>query len=94
MDVDITRVRLYNQSDKPFDGLSGVSLNSAIEKNHIKVVALGNEAKKYLLKAGINEFFILPHPSGRNRKLNDAEFVKKTLDQCRDYIYKGVVAYE
>lgn len=90
MDLDVTRMRMYNQSDKPFEGLSGTSLNLAIAKNHIKVIALGTEAKKYLLKAGINEFFVLPHPSGRNRLLNDKKFVKQTLAQCRDYLYKGV----
>ena len=84
MNVDIGRVRLYNQIDKPFEGLSGVSLNLAIKKNHIKVIALGGEAKKYLLKAGIEEFFCLPHPSLRNRKLNNQEYVKKTLQQCKD----------
>src|SRR5665213_2208169 len=88
MDLDVTRMRMFNQSDKPFEGLSGVSLNLAITKGHIKVIALGGEAKKYLLKAGIEEFFVLPHPSGRNRLLNDEKFVKKTLEQCRDYIYK------
>lgn len=90
MNVDITRVRMYNQSDKPFEGLSGTTLNIAIDKKHIKVIALGEAAKKYLIKANINEFFVLPHPSGRNRLLNDKKFVKKTLEQCKDYIYKGV----
>lgn len=91
IDLDVTRMRMYNQIDKPFEGLSGVSLNTAIKTNHIKVIALGNAAQKYLLKAGIEEFFVLPHPSGRNRKLNDKEYVKKTLQQCKDYIYKGAV---
>lgn len=90
MNLDVTRMRMYNQIDKPFDGMSGISLNTAIKTNHIKVIALGGAAKKYLLKAGIEEFFILPHPSGRNRLLNDKKFVKKTLEQCQDYIYKGV----
>jgi hypothetical protein len=89
MNVDVSRIRLYNQIDKPFDGLSGASLNLAIKKKHIKVVALGVEAKKYLLAAGIEEFYCLPHPSSRNRLLNDEDFVKKTLSQCRDYIYQG-----
>lgn len=90
MDVDVTRMRMYNQIDKPFEGLSGTSLNIAISKNHIKVVALGSAAKKYLLKAGINEFFVLPHPSGLNRKLNDKKFVEDTLEKCQEYIYAGV----
>jgi len=87
MDLDVSRMRMYNQSDAPFDGLSGVSLNIAIKKKHIKVIALGVEAKKYLLAAGIEEFFCLPHPSPKNLLLNDKDFVDKTLEQCRSYIY-------
>jgi uracil-DNA glycosylase len=80
---------MYNQSDKPFEGMSGMALNIAVEKGHIKVIALGEAAKKYLLKAGINEFFVLPHPSGRNHLLNNKKFVKQTLEQCRTYIYQS-----
>lgn len=87
MDVDISRVRMYNQIDHPFEGMSGLSLNNAIKAKHIKVVALGEAAKKYLLRANINEFFVLPHPSPKNRSLNDKKFVKQTLEQCRSYIY-------
>lgn len=87
MDLDVTRMRLYNRIDQPFDGISGVSLNLAIKKNHIKVIALGGEAKKYLLKAGIDEFFILPHPSSANKAKHKPDFLIPKLQQCRDYIY-------
>lgn len=90
MDIDITRVRMYNQCDNPFPGFSADSLNRAIEADHTKVIALGNNAMNYLLKVGVEEFFLLPHPSGRNLKLNDPKFVKATLSQCRRYIYEGV----
>jgi len=89
MNVDITRVRLYNQIDNPFEGISGASLNAAIRNGHIKVIALGVNAQKYLLKTAIYEFYVLPHPSSRNRKLNDKEFVKKILGQCEAFIYRG-----
>lgn len=88
MNVDVSRVRMFNQSDKPFNGIGNVSsLNQATELGHIRVVALGNKAFNYLLKVGVNEFFVLPHPSGRNRQLNNKKFVQEKLDQCRDYIY-------
>ncbi len=90
MDIDITRVRLYNQSDRPFSNtMQTLSLNNAIANNHIRVIALGNKAMDYLMDAGINEFFVLPHPSGLNRKLNDKKKLRENLSQCRKYIYEG-----
>src|ERR1700722_9847802 len=67
MDVDVSRVRFYNQSDNPFHGFSGVSLNQAVKTQHIKVIALGKVAMKYLMDVGIDSFFVLPHPSPANK---------------------------
>lgn len=55
--------------------------------NHWKVpvVALGNKASDRLTKMGI-EHFKLPHPSGRNRKLNDPKFVDSELEKCKNYL--------
>lgn len=92
MDVDITRVRFYNQADGPFDNqLSLLTLNKAIELEQIKVIALGQRAAKYLDKAGVEEYYILPHPSPRNRQLNDPEFIKGKLAACQTYIYQGII---
>ena len=92
MDVDITRVRLYNQCDGPFNSrMSQVTLNKAIELQQIKVIALGQNAANYLAKVGINEFFLLPHPSGLNRLLNDKKYVDLKLGACKQYIYEGVL---
>lgn len=92
MDIDITRVRLYNQSDSPFSNLmSRVSLNRAIELGQIRVIALGQKAANYLKKAGIEQYFLLPHPSGRNRLTNDIDYVKVKLEHCKNYIYKGTL---
>ncbi len=92
MDVDITRVRFYNKADGPFDNpLSRATLNQAVKLGQIRVVALGQKAGHYLSKVGVEEFYVLPHPSGRNRLLNDKEFVKNKLGSCRTYIYQGVL---
>jgi hypothetical protein len=48
-----------------------------------KVVALGNEASKALGKI---PHFKLPHPSGRNRQINDALFIKTKLAECKEYM--------
>ncbi len=49
------------------------------------IIALGNEASKRLIKAGISHFK-LPHPSGRNRQINDKEFISKKLTECKKWI--------
>ena len=92
MDVDITRVRMYNQCDGPFDNpLSRTTLNAAIGLQQIKVIALGQKAATYLGNVGVEEYYILPHPSGLNRLLNDKEYVKNKLESCKVYIYQGVL---
>lgn len=91
MDVDITRVRLYNQSDAPFSNVMALtSLNRACELRQIAVIALGQKAATYLKKTGVKNYFLLFHPSGRNRLLNRQDYVTLRLAQCKKYIYEGV----
>ena len=49
------------------------------------VIALGNTASKALNKLKIKHFK-LPHPSPRNRLLNNKKFITKQLKECRKYI--------
>lgn len=51
-----------------------------------KVIALGDKASKYLTQIGC-EHFKLPHPSGRNLKLNDEKLVRNVLKQCKEFIH-------
>jgi len=46
-------------------------------------VALGNNASRALY--GIPHFK-LPHPSPKNRKLNDKEFIASELQKCYSYL--------
>lgn len=89
MDVDVQKIRLFNQSDDPFSGLSGMNLKRAIDLGHIKVIALGKKALNYLIQVDLEEFYALPHPSGLNRALNHRKKLKETLGQCRSYLYRG-----
>lgn len=50
-----------------------------------RVIALGNCASRALRKAGIPHYK-MPHPSPRNRKLNDKEFIYRKLVACRLYL--------
>lgn len=54
----------------------------AIEDNY-PIIALGNEVSKWL---NIHPHFKLPHPSGRNRQINDKAFIASKLDECKKYI--------
>lgn len=47
------------------------------------IVALGNNASKRL---GDAKHFKLPHPSGRNRQINDKELIMRRLSECKLYI--------
>lgn len=53
------------------------------------VIALGNEAEKYLKLAKIPHFK-LPHPSGLNRLLNDKNWLTGQLNACKQYILKNM----
>lgn len=56
-------------------------------------IALGNAAAKELQcvsHCGIGvPHFKLPHPSGRNRQINDKEFIDKKLKECKDWIKRS-----
>jgi uracil-DNA glycosylase len=50
-----------------------------------QVIALGNTASLALNKLGIRHFK-LPHPSGRNRLLNDKKLVDAKLAACKEWL--------
>lgn len=54
-------------------------------KNHIKVIALGSFASACLERINITHFK-LPHPSPRNRMMNDKIKINSILEDCRKYI--------
>jgi uracil-DNA glycosylase len=49
------------------------------------MVALGNNASKVLTIMGLDHFK-LPHPSPKNRKLNDKGFIASELQKCYSYL--------
>lgn len=69
--------------DKKF---SSVEADRLINKTSGRpVVALGNSVSSVLSRLGV-EHFKMPHPSGRNRLLNDPVFEMMKLCECREYI--------
>ena len=57
--------------------------------NGATIVALGNNASNVLKKLEIKHFK-LPHPSGRNRKLNDKNYVASELQKCREWLNERI----
>lgn len=51
--------------------------------NGFKVVALGNKASRRLKDM---EHYMLPHPSGLNRKLNNKQELALRMLKCCDYL--------
>jgi len=51
-----------------------------------RIIALGEEAALALTDNGIVNYFKLPHPSGRNRKLNNKKYVEDVLQKCKTWI--------
>lgn len=54
-------------------------------RNVTKIVALGNVAAKALSYIGV-EYYKLPHPSSRNRLLNNKEQVAAVLKNCKQWL--------
>lgn len=57
----------------------------------MRIICLGNKVYNEIKKMNLNkdiELFKLPHPSPRNRKLNDKKFIKKELNKCLRFILK------
>lgn len=50
-----------------------------------KVIALGGFASRALSRAGVDHY-VLPHPSPLNRKLNDREYEKRVIEECREWL--------
>lgn len=53
--------------------------------NNWPIIVLGNEAEKFVKSIGA-KYHKLPHPSGRNRLLNDNRAVAIRLAQARTYV--------
>jgi len=59
-----------------------------------KIIVLGNNAEKFVNEyMWYNHYFKLPHPSGRNRLLNNKELVDSLLKQCYNYLHNEDKGY-
>ena len=56
-----------------------------LTQDYDKIVALGGFVSSALNKINISHFK-LPHPSPRNRLLNDKSYERSIVNQCKEYI--------
>lgn len=82
-------VSFTNVSSDPNWDLRFSSLDTSFLKESLsgydKYVAWGNVASQILRKLDV-EHFVLPHPSGLNRQINDHKYIEHKLTECRKYI--------
>lgn len=88
LNIDTNKLILCNRGQiQTYNGHFEVNckhISCGIEPSD-KIISLGNEASK-ALKAMNLEFYALPHPSPRNRKLNDKKNIDKLLKECRIWL--------
>ena len=53
-----------------------------------RIIALGNSASVALKMLKL-EHYKLPHPSSKNRKLNNKDELQNELKECKVYIYEN-----
>lgn len=86
IDIDISDTLTANATEN-FYYWVGYYGNGEDPHNHV-YIALGNKAENFLKSEKLN-YFKLPHPSPRNRKLNDKKFIKQELKKCKEWLTNG-----
>jgi uracil-DNA glycosylase len=81
MGLESSRIFLINRVDPAFH----TSVIHATLANY-KILALGVEAQKALQALGVVKYYTLPHPSGRNRKLNNKKYIDDLLADCKRWV--------
>lgn len=79
--IKLKGVKLVNSHNE-----NQLKIIKQLEQSGYKIVALGNEASKRLAKQGIDHHR-LPHPSPRNRQLNNTKFEMQQLKKCKEWLH-------
>lgn len=89
MDLDISNVVLTNQDKFEHCYVSGWIYYNGKQigrSNTAKIVVLGNKAEDKVQETSILDYFKLPHPSPKNRKLNNKDYIKRELNKCKEFL--------
>jgi len=97
--VDLSNAMFVNVSDQTTPGNRPLQKNEIRENLHQlhnrlciadRVIAVGKTAETALNMLSTLDFYAIPHPSGMNRKLNDADYVESMLRDMKLYIWGDV----
>lgn len=88
--VHINVINNTTENNRPLSmsEIKGALPRLSSDIDHIKatkIVALGKTAAKALGRLGMN-FYEMPHPSGRNRLLNDPKYVEQKVKGLIEYV--------
>lgn len=92
MDLDINNILVCNRKDLDYDYVSGrvyinfTYITHKLNQEDCKIIALGNKVDEQLDEYSSLKYLKIPHPSPRNRKLNDKKYIKKVLKECKEWI--------
>lgn len=90
-ELNVTEYELINLSDKILCSgeqlrVPDINYERLLEQTKGKIViGLGNIVSKALKRIRVDHFK-LPHPSPKNRKLNDKSFEQSILRECREWL--------
>ena len=85
--LDTGIVSFTNLSDDPEWDFKDIDYDSLLVQiiDYDRVIALGGYVSKTLNTLGI-EHYTLPHPSPRNRMMNDQNKVNEILKDCKEWL--------
>ena len=87
MDIDISTVILCNKDNiEPYSHYIYIALGREAENELKNLKSCYWDPETSTLVEENVRYFMLPHPSGKNRKLNDKKWLEKELDKCKDWI--------
>lgn len=82
MNISVNDVSVVNSTDAALDDFCG---EAWVTPEKFAFIALGTAATE-ALKGRHVQYFRLPHPSGKNRVLNDKKYVQNVLKVCERWL--------
>lgn len=83
--LGIHKYSFHNLYPTPDRSKNNVDEIIQMTKDYDRVICLGAESSKVLYRFDVDHYK-LPHPSPRNRQLNDERIIEQELKSCKEYL--------